>query len=195
MRGRKTNVTIQDIQKEFESKGAKLLTKVYVNCQQKLDFKCSRCGKVHQIAYRNYLAGRNKNLLCKDCQKSVTVKDIQKEFKKAGAVLLSESFDTVDVPLRVQCRCGKEFTITWANYRAGHNRSLLCLDCRKKVQEKSWREGKVKLELMDKENTGRELYEKKLEEYKKGFLYIPIYPNELNSGILRSMVDVRQGKV
>ena len=101
----------------------------------------------------------------------------------------------MDFPLQVKCKCGKDFTITWANYRAGHNRNLLCVDCRKQLREHSWQVGNVVVEVLDKENKGKELFEKKLREYKAGNLYIPIYPNEVGTEILKSMIQTRIGNV
>lgn len=190
MSGRKPNKTINEIKQEFKEKGAVLLTKEYKSCNQQLQFKCSKCGKVHQISYRSFNSGRNPNLLCRDCMKSVSIATIKDEFSKKGAKVKSTKFVNVDTPLSVSCSsCGSIFTITWANYKSGHNKSLCCPRCRntKNIVVNN----DIKTELIAYENMRDSLYRKKLTEAKNGFRYIPLFPGEQKSDLIQSMLSIR----
>jgi len=49
--------TIDDVRKEFEKKGYKLLTKKYTNCTQKFEYICNS-GHIHSISFISWLMGQ-----------------------------------------------------------------------------------------------------------------------------------------
>ena len=190
MSGRKPSKTIKEIKQEFKERGAVLITKEYKSCQQQLQFKCSKCGKIHQISYRSFKSGRNRDLVCRDCMKSVSITEIKSVFNAKGSKLKSTEFFTVDTPLTTSCSvCGNDFTITWANYKAGHNSELCCSKCR--CNKKTSVIGNIKVDVIKFENTRESLYRKKLLEAENGFLYIPLFPGEQEKSLVSSMLLVR----
>jgi len=74
-------LTIEFIKNEFKKEGYKLLTKVYKNSKQKLDYLCPK-GHQHSIKWNNWQQGDR----CYYCYGNVklTIEFIEKEFNKEG---------------------------------------------------------------------------------------------------------------
>lgn len=125
---------IDEIRREFASRGATLISDEYINCSQNLVFLCSKCGKEHTISYSSFKRGINPNLTCLDCSK-IARPDIQKiaeDFSRKGAVLLTteKEYLNKNSKLRFLCsNCGAEYAIIYANYQQGQNPNLLCKHC------------------------------------------------------------------
>lgn len=125
---------IDEIRREFASRGATLISDEYINCSQNLVFLCSKCGKEHTISYSSFKRGINPNLTCLDCSK-IARPDIQKiaeDFKSKGATLLTTDaeYKNKNTKLRFLCsNCGNEYSIIYANYQQGQNPRLLCDQC------------------------------------------------------------------
>lgn len=64
---------IETIREEFKKRNAELISVNYVNINTPLEFKCSKCGKIHTISYGSFKKGVNPNLLCTDCLKGNTL--------------------------------------------------------------------------------------------------------------------------
>lgn len=124
---------LQQLQKEMEAKGAKLITTEYKDRYTPIYFYCSKCGQTHYISWDNYLAGYNKNFLCKDCFKTAKpkIEDIRKIFEDLGATLLTTEYVNQQTPLQFICSRCKENTnsITWKKFKAGNNPNLICQYC------------------------------------------------------------------
>lgn len=134
--------TLEEISEEFTKVGAKLISDSFTNNSSYLEFLCSKCGKVGKIQYRAFKAGNNPELLCSDCAKgrmaSIVRNQVDKnllatirgEFESKGAILKSKRYINNRTKLQFLCsRCHKEATITWHDYKAGSNPSLLCRQC------------------------------------------------------------------
>ena len=125
---------IDEIRREFASKGATLITATYINNRQPLEFTCSKCGRHHFISYHAYAAGTNKNLLCSKCcwDSHPEINEIAEIFESHGAKLLTTKYKNAHSKLKFLCsHCGNEWEISWDAYRRGINPDLLCQNCYK----------------------------------------------------------------
>lgn len=67
------SVSIEEVSKAFQEKGAVLLSKEFINIHEPLEFLCSYCGRSHKISWSSFKNGRNPNLLCGDCLKGLSL--------------------------------------------------------------------------------------------------------------------------
>lgn len=126
--------TIEEIQREFESKSSHLITSTYINNAQDLEFICTKCGKPYHIRWSNYMMGRNPHLLCEYCKPhgKKDINEIRKQFEAKGAKLLTKEYKNNRDPLIFSCsNCGNIYQVSWSNFMRGRNSTLLCKDCLK----------------------------------------------------------------
>lgn len=104
------------IKKEFAKEGYILLTKVYKNAFQKLDYICSR-GHRHSITWHGWQQGKR----CPYCAGLVklTIEFIRSEFEKEGYTLLTEIYDNNMQKLDYICSRNHKHRVVWANWQQG----------------------------------------------------------------------------
>jgi len=114
--------TIDFVKSEFEKEGYKLLTKIYKNNRQKLDYICPK-GHKHSISFNDW---DNKKRRCFYCFGNVspTTEFVKKEFEKEGYTLLSKYINSMK-PLKFICPRGHKYFIRWNNWRIG-SRCRVC---------------------------------------------------------------------
>ena len=144
-------LTIDKLREIVEATGAKLISTEYINNCSDIEFKCSLCGELGRITWKRYCRGQNQIFLCKDCLKRKTFESVskaqqkysldwvKKEFKKKGAVVVSDDYQDSKSKIQFKCsECGDLWEIQLSSYLSGKNKDLLCGKCYSK------RQGKVK---------------------------------------------------
>jgi len=108
--------TIEFITSEFEKENYKLLTKVYVNCEQKLEYICPK-GHKHSISWSKWRQGKR----CPYCAGNgkPAIEFIKLEFEKEGYTLLSKKYVNSSQKLRYICPVGHRHIITWHHWSNG----------------------------------------------------------------------------
>jgi len=109
-------LTIEFVRKEFEKEGYKLLTSVYKNSRQKLEYICSN-GHQHNISWHDWESSNR----CPYCYGNVklTIEFIRSKFKKEDYVLLTKNYKNCAQKLEYICPKGHKHSISWNNWRAG----------------------------------------------------------------------------
>jgi hypothetical protein len=115
-------LTIEYIKEQFAKENYVLLTKEYINNEQKLDYVCSNNHR-HNISWNKWQQNRR----CPFCKKhkigsniKLNFAYIKKEFKSKGYKLLSKKYIGAHYPLYCECPNRHRFFITWANFK--HNK-------------------------------------------------------------------------
>jgi hypothetical protein len=125
------------IEKESDS-GCKLLSKEYINMNQKLHIQC-RCGNDFYTSFSKF-KDRNKRH-CKKCTTKIKrnlwnfdydyVKNFIEVESKSGCKLLSKEYINNSTPLKIQCSCGNIFEATFSYFKSDRS-PRKCLNCTKK---------------------------------------------------------------
>ncbi len=115
-------LTIEFIKSEFEKEGYVLLTKIYENQYQKLEYICPK-GHKHLIIWNNWKNGNR----CPYCanRPPITIEFIRSEFEKERYKLLAKKYINAHQKLSYICPNGHEHSITWSNWQRG-KRCLIC---------------------------------------------------------------------
>lgn len=137
---KKAKPKLEEISKEFEDRGANLISKEYKNARSNLEFLCSKCHKLWYITYNNYKAGKNKGLLCDVCLKDemqkkeyscYTQEYVEKLFERKNSKLLSIYLNN-KTNLKFLCtKCDSTGEISLSSLLRGSNSALLCEKCLK----------------------------------------------------------------
>lgn len=109
-------LTMGFVKKEFKKRDCNLLTTVYNNCMEKLDYVCPK-GHKHNISFDSFRSGHG----CLYCagQESPTIKFIDKEFKKEGYKLLSGRYKNNRQKLDYICLKGHKHKVSWHKWQRG----------------------------------------------------------------------------
>ena len=110
--------TIDEVRKEFSKKGAVLLTTIYVNGSQKLDYICKRGHKTTTT-----LENWRQNYGCKYCVNNAKYKIefIRSEFAKKGYILLSTVYNNRHEKLKYRCKRGHVHFMSYGKLKYGRN--------------------------------------------------------------------------
>ena len=128
--------TIKEVRKIFKDGGCKLLSKIYKNGKDKLDYICI-CKKQAKISLFDFKRGRR----CKKCaikrraeKLKFTYKDVKQYFKDHKCELLETEYKNCDTLLRYRCDCGNtKCKISFYEFKQGHR----CRKCMgKRIAEK-----------------------------------------------------------
>lgn len=136
-----TKDTIENVRKIFKDNQCELLSTIYINKTEKLEYVC-KCGKKHSksLKYfekrpfcdycgrsqRNYQKPNNKT-------KKYTIEIVRKIFSDAGCKLLSTEYKHIEDKLDYICICGHESKITLHSF----NRGGRCLKCAVKKRKQN----------------------------------------------------------
>jgi len=113
---------IEFIRKEFEKEGYKLLTKKYINNEQKLSYVCPKLHK-GTIRYGNWVSG-NRCAICGG-KKKKEIEVIRKDFKKEGYTLLTTKYKDCTQKLEYICSVGHRGSICYTSWEHGAR----CAEC------------------------------------------------------------------
>jgi hypothetical protein len=105
----------------FKENDCELLSPVYINNKQKLEYRCV-CGEISTIAFADFQSGSR----CWNCKSIKTgnrdrlsYEFIKNEFKNGSCVLLSENYINAHSKLQYICECGEVSYITYDKFKAG----------------------------------------------------------------------------
>ena len=109
---------LEFIRLEFEKEGYTLLTKIYDNNKQKLEYICPM-GHRHSVLWNNW--NSKKKHRCPYCAGNVklNIEFIRAEFKKEGYELLTEVYEGAFQKLEYICPEGHQHFISWTNWQQG----------------------------------------------------------------------------
>ena len=105
---------------QFEAYGWTLLAMEYVNTKIPMPCIC-KCGRQTRVSYSAFTRS---NKTCRGCP-AFTYEQVKQHFVAEGCVLLEDSFVNAAAPLHYICKCGKESTTTYTNFRVRPR----CRDC------------------------------------------------------------------
>jgi WD40 repeat protein len=120
--------TIEFIEYEFEKDNYVLLTKQYINCDQKLDYICPE-GHRHSVSWSNWGQGQR----CPYCvgNAKLNIEFIRSEFTKENYQLLTTEYINSKQKLEYICFNGHKHSISWSDWQTG-NRCPYCAGLIKK---------------------------------------------------------------
>lgn len=118
--------TIEHIRAKFKKVGFTLLTRVYENNRQKLDYICPE-GHRHSICWTN--CGSLKKIKCAYCSRKAkkNIEFIRAEFVKEGYILLTKVYKNAHQKLEYICPRGHRHSISWSNWNSKNKRR--CPEC------------------------------------------------------------------
>ena len=109
---------IEFIRAEFAKEGYTLLTEVYENNRQKLEYICSSPERhKHSISWREWQSD-NRCPYCNGNAK-LNIEFIRAEFKKEGYELLTKIYENAHQKLEYICSEGHNCSITWGHWQQG----------------------------------------------------------------------------
>lgn len=130
-------IVLEDVAKEFEIRGCKLLSTEYKNAVSKLEYVAS-CGHESQIRLNDLKSGHG--IVCKKCallrgaaQRKRTTLDVFHIFESVGCKCV-EPFEYKDnkTKIRYVCSCGHESTCSLNDFLRHTKNKLLCPACNSK---------------------------------------------------------------
>ncbi len=127
-------LTIEFIRSEFKKEGYQLLTKKYINNEQKLDYICPK-GHKHSMAWTSWISGCR----CVYCSKRppISLEFVRSEFTKENYILLSDEYINAQQKLLYICSKGHKHFMTWNDWQQGTR----CYYCSKeRFLDESWLE-------------------------------------------------------
>jgi hypothetical protein len=115
-------LTIGFVREQFEKEGYILLTEVYINAHQKLDYTCPKNHK-GKIDWHHWQQGKR----CAECsgKKKYTIEFIKEQFKKEGYRLLTKKYINCFQRLKYICPNGHKSWVQWHNWQYGAR----CVEC------------------------------------------------------------------
>lgn len=111
------------IEVESESE-CKLLSENYINAHQKLKMLC-KCGNVFETKFNHFKSTNQRQ--CGKCGRDLQAEQRRLKYEyvkhfievesKSGCKLLSEKFKNTNTRIRLQCKCGNQFTTLFPVFR------------------------------------------------------------------------------
>lgn len=129
----KTTLSLGYVKNFIETESScKLLSKEYKNTSSKLQLLCS-CGNKFDVSFDSFKRGQ---IQCKSCgyknvskAKRLSFNDIKQFIEidsNSGCTLLSEKYEGIDEPLKILCKCGKEFEKSFYKFKNGSQQCRKC---------------------------------------------------------------------
>ena len=116
-RADKDRLDIEYIKESFAKEGYELLTKIYKNAFQKLEYRCPN-GHYDEIIWNNWQQGKR----CPICagNKKLDIKFIREQLAKEGYQLLSTEYKNNQQKLEYICPKGHQGSISYRSFQQGH---------------------------------------------------------------------------
>lgn len=128
--------TLEKIKEAFEQRNCILLTTIYVNTKQKLDY-IAECGHKHSTSLDNFKAG--KGSLCKKCRydfigdgRRFTHEEVTLLFAENGCELVSQSYQNSTTKVEYIAQCGHHNKLEFVKFKSGAGR--VCNKCSKSIR-------------------------------------------------------------
>lgn len=110
-------LTYEFVKNQFEKEGYELLSGKYINCKQKLVYRCPN-GHEHSISWSGWKKGR-RCPYCFNDKRRLSIEFIKNEFTKEGYKLLDERYVNANTKLNYTCPNGHKHSITYAHWYSG----------------------------------------------------------------------------
>lgn len=116
--------TIEFIKAEFKKEGYTLLTKKYINSQQKLEYICPK-GHKHSIRWSNWKNGKARCIYCSAKERAIkyhrmSFDYIRKSFQEENYILLTNEYENCEQKLESICPNGHKYFVSWHIWEAGY---------------------------------------------------------------------------
>jgi hypothetical protein len=108
--------SIQEIKESFEKEGYILLTKVYKNNRQKLEYECP-IGHRHSVTWANWNSNKRRCPYC-DGNAKFTIEYIRSLFEKEGYIVIGE-YKNSTIPIKYKCPMGHEHSVRIHDWKNG----------------------------------------------------------------------------
>lgn len=128
--GAKKKNSYEDIKKVFEENNCKLISKTYINNNEKLKY-IAQCGHTNEVSYGKFQSGVGR--VCNKCSKSIVYKYdyVREVFENKGCYLLEEEYINCKTPMEYIALCGHESYITLDCFMNSTSATKKCKDCHK----------------------------------------------------------------
>ena len=142
-------LTIDEVREEFSKKGATLLTTVYINSGQKLDYIC-KMGHKTTTTLDNW----RQNHDCKYCVGNAKhkIEFMKSEYAKRGFTLLSTIYVGRHEKLKYRCKRGHVHYMSYGKLKAGRNCPTCTIENNTGSGNHNW-QGGISKEVYGKEWT------------------------------------------
>lgn len=126
--GYKTIYNIGMVKQYFEKYGCTLITDIYIDTSQILEYIAS-CGHKYTSTFQNFKNSKQKK--CNNCINLLkyTMDDVIEFFNNRGCKLLTNNYINAAQELKYIAKCGHETTGTFTEFKQFNG--LYCDDCRK----------------------------------------------------------------
>lgn len=150
--------TYETVKKEVESKGAVLISEIYVSTLVPLKIRC-KCGNVFERNLKSFKKGLGLCDFCTETQRrksgrNFTKEEVDKLMKTYGLVLLTDFYKIKSTKTRLDviCKCGNKFKPTIYNLRK--NESTKCQSCASYIEAKKRKKDLSEIEEIVKKYGG-----------------------------------------
>ena len=120
-------LTIEFARQCFLDGGCILLETEYINCDTKMEYRCS-CENISYITFSSFQRGHR----CVECglkkmaeKRKPTFESVDKCFEENDCILLETEYKNCDTPMKYICNCGEESKITFYHFKNGQ-RCRIC---------------------------------------------------------------------
>jgi hypothetical protein len=120
-------IPLEDVKKEFQKHICEFLDQEYISNKHPHNYKCY-CGNMEKISLKNLRRSNGCSMCGKFKRKSLNY--VKNFFEKNGCQMLEESFPGFNVPMKYRCKCGKENTIRFNDFKKGQR----CYECSGRVR-------------------------------------------------------------
>lgn len=129
------SLNIKSIKKNFKESGYVLLTSVYQDAFQKLEYICPK-GHHHSISWANWQQGKR----CPYCSNHIlkTIEEIRFAFESEGFILLTDKYRDAHQKFNFICPKGHQHAIQWANWQQGYRCAKCSRERMREISKKKW---------------------------------------------------------
>ena len=137
---------IEFIRAEFKKEDYILLTEVYDNAHQKLEYICSMNHR-HSVSWANWNSKNKRRCPYCDGQGKPTIEHIRAKFAEEGYTLLTKVYKNNHQKLKYVCLRGHRGFVSWNNWESKEHRCPKCKDNQVSKWEKKVRNFLVGLNI------------------------------------------------
>lgn len=125
-------LSYNDVKKDIEKHGCKLLSYEYINNGVPLKIQC-QCGNIFSVIYRDIKS--KSRYRCPKCNNRPNLEygEVVEFIESKGCKLLSSSYVNNRIPLLIECKCGNIFERKFNTFKDGS--SYYCKTCTKTISK------------------------------------------------------------
>lgn len=122
------SASISELQIYAKHKGGRLVSTTYSNCDEKLEWECS---KGHQWSASWYQVKKRKTWCSRCAGRKPDISDVQAYAKSKGGRLISTTYKGAGRPLLWECSKGHQWWNTWSSVKSQNSWCRICAGCAK----------------------------------------------------------------